>query len=593
MPSVINPTPQQSDILDASATGSDVVVEALAGTGKTSTLNLVARARRNKQMTYVAFNRSIAEEAKRKFPSNVTAKTAHGFAYAHVMNSNPELKDRLENQGRVPRWRVAQILNVPNEFTYGNFRLRQGQLAGLAMEAVGRFCSSAAPAPLPLHVPKVNGMETDEARRDLQEFLFPYVEKAWKDLISHRGQLRFTHDVYLKLASMDPSFRLPGSVILFDEAQDADPVVMHIVRRMQQEHDAQIIPNGDSNQQIYEWRGAVDALDQFETDYRLPLTKSFRFGPAIAEEANRILSLLPTELEVQGHDPVGSELAFLSDPDTVLCRTNAEAVARLLTAQVDGVQAGLVGGTQQVEWLARAALDLTEGRQTDHPELRAFETWAQVQDYVEEEKEARDLKVLVRLVDRHGPQVLMEAVARAVPEQAAQLLISTAHKAKGREWSRVKLASDFPPPLGEEGLIDGELRLAYVAVTRAKEYLDSSALTEWIEAMVDDDLIDGRIFTPAPEVRERAVVRQTVEVAQVMVDPESPHRVIMTGTKYDPELVEAQKGLSSDLRPSYRGEYCGFEKVRIVNAGYKVLQVVERFNLTITDEARERIMQYS
>ncbi len=590
------PTPQQSDIIDAVATGEDVVVEALAGTGKTSTLNLLARARPGKKMTYVAFNASIAGEAKRKFPSNVTAKTAHGFAFGHIMKSRPGLKDRLQNQGRVPRWRVAQILRLPSEFTFGNLRLRDGQLAGLTTEAVGRFCSSATDTLLPTHIPKVPGLDTEEARKALQEFLLPFVQRAWDDMTSDRGQLRFTHDVYLKLASMDPSFRLPGDVVLADEAQDLDPVVLHIIRRMQAEHDAQIIPVGDSNQQIYEWRGAIDALEQFEVKYRQPLTKSFRFGPAIAEEANRILSLLPTDLRVQGHEPVESELAFLSDPDTVLCRTNAEAVARLLTAQVNGVAAGLVGGTQQVEWLAKAALDLSEGRPTDHPELRAFDTWAQVQSYVEEEKDARDLQVLVRLVDRHGPETLLEAVERAVPEQSAQLLISTAHKAKGREWRRVKLAADFDTPISEEtedGLLHGELRLAYVACTRAQEYLDSSSLTEWIEDLVDPEEFGPRVFTASGSVRPRVDVRQVVEVAQVMCDPESEHRVMMTGTKYDPDLVAAQKELGSDMRPSYRGEYCGFEKVRIVNASWKVMQVVDRFGLTITDAARARIMDYS
>lgn len=596
----ISPTQQQNDARDATSTGEDVVIEALAGTGKTSTLDLIARDRKRALMTYVAFNKSIAQEAKRKFPSNVTAKTAHGFAYAHIVQARPGLMDRLSNQGRVPRWRQTQILGIPSDgFRYGNLRLRDGQLTSLVMEAVGRFCRTAATAPHRVHIPKVPGMDTDTARADLADYLFPYLERAWADLISDSGKLRFSHDVYLKLASQDPTFRLPGEVILFDEAQDADPVVMHIVRRMQAEHDAQLIVVGDSQQQIYEWRGAIDALDQFDAAFRLPLTQSFRFGPAIAEEANRILSLLPTDLRVEGYDQVDSSLAFLDDPDTVLCRTNAEAVGRLLNAQIDGVSAGLVGGTQQVEWLAKAAKDLAEGRPTDHPELRAFDNWAQVQEHVEDDKDARDLRVLVNLVDKHGPDTLLLAVERAVPEQAAKLLISTAHKAKGREWKRVKLAGDFPPPVVPDSggqLSEGELRLQYVAATRAQELLDSSSLTTWVNVLVAPALRADRVFLEADEVPERVEVRQTVEVANVMVDPNKTNRLIMTGTKYNPDLVAAQKELPYDRtapRERYQAEYAGFDKVRIVLASYAVLQCVERFGLTITEEARERIAEYS
>ncbi|MFA7264757.1 MAG: UvrD-helicase domain-containing protein [Candidatus Nanopelagicales bacterium] len=585
------PTSEQCDIMDAAATGKDVVVEALAGTGKTSTLELISRENAEKSFCYIAFNKSIADEAKRRFPRNVTAATAHSFAYHHIKASRPELLDRLQSQERVPRWKQAQILRIREDFVFGDFKLRDRQLAGLVMESVARFCASDAPEPGMHHIPRVPGMDLPEPRKALQEFVFPYVQRAWADITSGRGQLRFMHDHYLKLASMDKNFRLPGEVVLFDEAQDADPVVMSIVQRMQTDHGVQLIPNGDSNQQIYAWRGAIDALDQFDAEYRLPLTASFRFGQSIADEANRILSLLETPYQLQGLGPESSALAFLDNPDTVLCRTNAEAVSRLLTAQMSGIRAGLVGGTQAVQWLAQAALDLTEGRPTDHPELRAFESWNQVREYVTEDKEARDLQTLVNLVDDHTPQVILAAVERAVPERAAQLLISTAHKSKGREWNSVKLASDFPMPMSEEGLSAPELRLAYVAVTRGKQYVDSSALTPWIEPLTKP--AEGERVFLTDVVTVLADVSES-QICNVMCDPEDEDRVIMTGTKYNPELVKAQQELPfGDPKMRYRADYAGFEKVRIVLARAAVLDVAERFGLTVSPDAKERIEQRS
>lgn len=71
------------------------------------------------------------------------------------------------------------------------------------------------------------------------------------------------------------------------------------------------------------------------------------------------------------------------------------------------------------------------------------------------------------------------------------MTISTAHKAKGREWARVKIADDFtlPPQDSDQCddagcpvprlIDDAEARLAYVAVTRTRHHLDMGGLS-WI-----------------------------------------------------------------------------------------------------------------
>lgn len=571
------PTAEQEDIRAAFATGEDLAVVALAGTGKTTTLNLLARDHPLRMMTYVAFNRSIAEEAQRKFPRNVIAKTMHSFAFAAV---GRRFADRL-NGPRVPSWKVANILRLPERFEFGEFSLRSHQLARLAMESVTRFCHSDSEYPEWRNIPKVTGLETPAARSALAEMLFPFVEMAWLDLSSPDGDLRFSHDVYLKLWAMgDPG--LPGEVVLADEAQDFDPVIKQIVERQS----GQKCYVGDNNQQIYEWRGSIDALSSFEVAHRLPLQRSFRFGPAVAAEANRLLELLGSDLRVEGHEPIESRLAYLTDPDCVLTRTNAAAIARLMAAQVAGKRAGLVGGTAQVEALAQAALDLTQGRKTTHHELLAFENWNQVRDYVEEDSDAKELKMLVRLVDRHGAQELLNAVQRAVPEHSAELVISTAHKAKGREWERVLIDDDFQEPFDEETgeWNKGELRLTYVALTRAQKYLDPTSLF-WLTQQAYGD--ESRVILGVDDVPERVVVElPPVPSEQLVCDPEDATRLMFRRTPYSPDLVAAQQRLS---RSRFFGEYCGETKVRVCLATQQALEIAERFGLTISAAARDRV----
>ncbi|CAG6398298.1 3'-5' exonuclease [Actinacidiphila cocklensis] len=96
----------------------------------------------------------------------------------------------------------------------------------------------------------------------------------------------------------------------------------------------------------------------------------------------------------------------------------------------------------------------------------------------------------------------MDAVDHLHDEASAQVTVSTAHTAKGREWPNVRIAGDFHPPKDTSshdengnpvpGPIDTtEARLAYVAITRARHHLNRGSL-----AWIDDHPNTSR--TPAP-----------------------------------------------------------------------------------------------
>lgn len=102
------------------------------------------------------------------------------------------------------------------------------------------------------------------------------------------------------------------------------------------------------------------------------------------------------------------------------------------------------------------------------------------------------LRVLVDLVKTHGEDKLLAMLARCPEDETdANITISTAHKAKGREWNRVRIADDFEAPgaipdeltrnLAQAKAEDvrkvlknldmNELKLLYVAMTRARSVL--------------------------------------------------------------------------------------------------------------------------
>jgi superfamily I DNA/RNA helicase len=107
-------------------------------------------------------------------------------------------------------------------------------------------------------------------------------------------------------------------------------------------------------------------------------------------------------------------------------------------------------------------------------------------------------------------------VAQFVPERSAEVIVSTAHKAKGREWARVRIADGFTPLKDSDQQDDsgrpvpgpienGGARLAYVAVTRTRQRLDMSGLS-WI-----DDHPEGN-----PARRHRGIDSATTRHAAVI-----------------------------------------------------------------------------
>ncbi|MCP9946009.1 hypothetical protein LUX12_16335 [Streptomyces somaliensis] len=139
------PTEQQQKIIDAALAGRDIAVQALAGTGKTSTLQMVTRRMPDKRIVYVAFNRSIADEAKRKFPRNVTADTSHAFARAALRNT--PLRDKIAKAGRNGGARrpkdVARALGLSEPLKYKGGGIEPEDVARIVMSAIRRFRESA------------------------------------------------------------------------------------------------------------------------------------------------------------------------------------------------------------------------------------------------------------------------------------------------------------------------------------------------------------------------------------------------------------------------------------------------------------------
>jgi Superfamily I DNA and RNA helicases len=475
------PNEEQATIQDAFLAGGDLLVDAGAGTGKTSTLLYCAWSSAFTKGHYVTFGRAMADDARDKFPGNVEVMTSHGLAWR--MGMCERYADRLHRKGR-PRWRsdeVAQRLEMnPLQLKRKDDQkvvITRKQLGEIVQVALRRFSHSDRPTFEPWMIVAPDSCDTKESRVTLAEYVIPFLSKAWKDVVDPDGMLPFEQDYYVKIwALLDPQIRT--DFIMFDEAQDANPAMASVIMAQK---NAQLLLVGDRCQSIYHWRGAVNAMAEFEADKHLFLRQSYRFGDSIAREANKWLAYLCAELRLRGDDEKPSRVGKILAPAAVLCRTNIGAMVEIVDARTKGRSVCFPGRADPLKRFAKAALELQLDGSTSHPDLAGFESWKDLRQYVNDEFGGRDLKTYVELVDKYTAPGIIEILDDLIPqekEKEADVVVSTAHAAKGREWETVRIADDFKD--SADGCSEAEAMLAYVSVTRAMLALDRGPL-EYID----------------------------------------------------------------------------------------------------------------
>jgi len=151
--STFKPTAEQEAVVMAARSSDDLKVKAYAGAGKTSTLRLVAHQLTGRRGSYLAFNKEIANSARRGFPANVTARTVHSLAYAGVSS---RLTARINLPSEPPHELAARYglgaIEV-HTITGKTVEITSFEIGRMISEGLGRFCRSSDDTPQPFHVP--------------------------------------------------------------------------------------------------------------------------------------------------------------------------------------------------------------------------------------------------------------------------------------------------------------------------------------------------------------------------------------------------------------------------------------------------------
>ncbi|KAH0617185.1 hypothetical protein JD844_028988 [Phrynosoma platyrhinos] len=388
----------------------------------------------NLRFLYLAFNKTIAEQGVRAFPPNVTCKTVHSLAFAEV-GKHYRQKCKL-NAGSLTSYWVSFVL-----------KNREGQSpfirAKTVVQTLGTFFASADESISLEHTP------------------------IWSK--NNQGNKVLVTTAEKRVTIMDVVLSQPCGVILV----------------------------GDPHQQIYTFRGAVNALSEVPHTHIYYLTRSFRFGAEIAyigatildvckKVRNKMLVGGSQEGDVSGVGTTGKVARLSRNNQTVF----EDAVN--VTDGDSPTKIHILGG------LTAFGLEkIHDVWKLLHPELKLemrdsfLKNWVgkgffSLKDYAVK-AEDKQTEMRIAIVEKYRDRIpeLLERISQhhVLSPETADYVLGTVHKAKGLEFDNVQVANDFVnipvprhnlarlPMFHMDTIPDDEWNLLYVAVTRAKKRL--------------------------------------------------------------------------------------------------------------------------
>jgi len=476
-------TGEQVNIINSTG---NIKINAVAGSGKTTTIIEYAKARpKSNKILYLAFNKSVKLEAVKKFAEhglkNVKVETAHSLAYKHIVFNNDY---KVRAQGYKTH-EIAELLGL-----HGNGEKHTEYIvANHISKFIAYFCNSDK-----LKVQDLNYLDvvSDSKAKDFVTTFYDYIESQSRLLLSKmdKGEIEITHDFYLKKFQLSNPI-LYFDYILFDEGQDASPAMLDVFLKQK----AIKVIVGDTHQQIYSWRFAVNSLEK--ADFKtFNLSTSFRFSQDIASLAAEVLKWKNHLQEFQPVPITGKGTAREYKVKAILARTNLGLLLKAIEHVTEKKKVKHIyfeGNINSYTYGDEGAslYDVLNLYNENHHMIKdklikEMKTLYELEDYIEKTEDVQ-LAMMVEIVKEYGndlPHIIKTLKEKHVEndeKDKAEMIFSTVHRSKGMEYDAIQIVNDFiteekleklnyEGKVGEinQAKLNEEINLLYVAITRTK-----------------------------------------------------------------------------------------------------------------------------
>lgn len=475
-----------------------MLVNACAGSGKTTTAVGIAKENSNKKLLYLVFNKNMQAEATKRFPKNTEVKTIHALAYSSVIKKGVHnVKTREYNASEIrdilTQYETKFSSNPKEQFSIAvNVKRILENYLNSKYYSIDRYFHSDS---------RTMGAHPDNQRyKPLVASFYNLMVNGVID-ISHSAYLKVFHEKIVK----NPKFLSNKyDIIILDEAQDTNPITWNILSSVS-------VPKiciGDVNQNIYGFRGTKNVMQDMANDpyvSRYVLNNNYRSTQEILDKANHIIKEFKKDDKLNENLDMKSMVDYSNDNEiktmAVLSRTNASIIKTLLSSNDEYY---LPRGADEVFKYVKNLINWLESGNVIDDEFKWLKKYKNITDleknYLDnlEANHTNDVELMssLNLISLFGNTTIMASYYKAKNSEAKKdnTHLLTAHTAKGLEYDKVVLETDFPclaelaycyrtntPTTGGRTISEDEfieaINLAYVAFTRAKKVLIDNSPT--------------------------------------------------------------------------------------------------------------------
>lgn len=440
-------TYEQKKIVDCDINNGKIkLIQAFAGTGKTTTLRELTKVHNDKRILYLSFNKALVED--NKFGMHVDSNTIHGLAYKEFEKEPKFIQGKLNIQ------KVCKLLHVkPND-------------ADTILKALNYFCASPNSFPKLKHIYHI-----DDTGLKNPQFYVEKLQELWKKIESF--DIPVPHDAYLKIYMLK-NIKLEYDLVLVDEIQDVTSCILKILLR----NDVPKVFVGDIHQQIYAFRYVINAYDICTNCEHFQLTKSFRYGGNILNVVNDFLYKFKNEKSnVEGLNETNVHYSnIFKDKYTYICRTNRQLMNYALYLATNQIHFRLLN--KKINWQKESEIytmlkDLKE-RSIVHEYLHNKFNISSYNDAILLFEECKNHKWLQRISILEEHDNIYSSLEQFHSE-CSEIKLVTCHMSKGLEFDNVVMGNDFSKVIIHNNVMfnydTDTYNLIYVCMTRAKENL--------------------------------------------------------------------------------------------------------------------------
>lgn len=478
------PTPEQQAVIDAATSSTDnLIISALAGAAKTSTLVMVAEALRDTSILCLAFNKRIAVEMQERLPPNCQAMTLNSLGHrvwGEIISKRLTLE--ADKNFKLLTEHVKRLDKRGQEQAYEEFAdtlkaIEAGKSCGYI--PTGHFKNAKAL----MRDDEFFGWLDDEPSSQQEDLIRSVTVKSIEQ--AYEGRIDFGDQIILP--TVFPCLFPHYPLVMVDEAQDLSALNHATLRKLARRR---LIAVGDENQAIYGFRGAHEDSMPFLAETfsmrRLMLSVSFRCPRAVVTEAQwRAPHMQYPDWAKPGEVKRLQEWDATTLPPeaAIICRNNAPLFSIAIKLLKNGRYPRIIGNDigkyllKVMKKFGKPSLPQADAKEA----LSAWVTEKLTKSRSPSKVHDQEACILVFL---EQGDTLGDAMAYAEHIFAAQgpIQLMTGHKSKGLEFEEVYFLDEHL--INMEDSQDRNLR--YVIQTRAKSTLTYVRSEDFFDAKASE-----------------------------------------------------------------------------------------------------------